>query len=179
MPCHPIIWVIFSWGWIPETLWFVNWWIVNCVWPNFQRWKSKFLMGWPWMFLLSIKKYSTEKIAVKVMRLALFSLRDCIFSKYIKITKYYLHFALEKIRNTLYNDILRIAKNLMETKENIKIEAHPFYHIICNWFSWGSRKTNFCKKKIQNGRFFKMAIFQNRQFSNFFCENFMDCSLSY
>ena len=33
---------------------------------------------------------------------------------------------------TLYNLILRIAKNLLETKENIKIASHPFYHIICD-----------------------------------------------
>ena len=33
---------------------------------------------------------------------------------------------------TLYNDILRIARNLLETRENIKIESHPFYHIICD-----------------------------------------------
>ena len=72
---------------------------------------------------------------------------------------------------TLYNDLLRIARNLLETRENVKIESHPFYHIICNWFSWGSRK------KIQNGRFFKMAVFQNRQFSKKICENFMDWSL--
>ena len=31
---------------------------------------------------------------------------------------------------TLYNDILRIARNLLETRENTKIESHPFYHII-------------------------------------------------
>ena len=31
---------------------------------------------------------------------------------------------------TLYNVILRIARNLLETRENIKIKSHPFYHII-------------------------------------------------
>jgi hypothetical protein len=41
---------------------------------------------------------------------------------------------------TLYNVILRISRNLLETRENIKIESHPFYHIICDWFSWGSSK---------------------------------------
>ena len=30
---------------------------------------------------------------------------------------------------TLYNTILRIAKNFLETRENIKILTHPFYHI--------------------------------------------------
>ena len=33
------------------------------------------------------------------------------------------------------------------------------------------------KKKIQNGRLKKKIIFQLRQFSIFFCENFMDWSL--
>ena len=33
---------------------------------------------------------------------------------------------------TLYNVILRIARNLPETKETIKIESHPFSHIICD-----------------------------------------------
>ena len=41
-----------------------------------------------------------------------------------------------RIYGTLYNIILRIARNLLETRENIKIESHPFYHIICDWFSW-------------------------------------------
>ena len=39
------------------------------------------------------------------------------------------------------------------------------------------KKIFFLKKKIQNGRFFKMAVFQNRQFSKFFRENFTDRSL--
>ena len=34
---------------------------------------------------------------------------------------------------TLYNDILRIAGNLVETRENIKIESHPFYHMDINF----------------------------------------------
>ena len=33
---------------------------------------------------------------------------------------------------TLYNVILRIARNLLETRENTKIKSHPFYHIICD-----------------------------------------------
>ena len=37
----------------------------------------------------------------------------------------------------------------------------------------------FFKKKIQNGRFFEMAVFQNRQFSKIFCENFKDWFLQY
>ena len=34
--------------------------------------------------------------------------------------------------DTLCNIILRIARNLLETMENIKMESHPFYHIICD-----------------------------------------------
>ena len=30
---------------------------------------------------------------------------------------------------TLYNAILHIARNFLETRENIKILTHPFYHI--------------------------------------------------
>ena len=32
--------------------------------------------------------------------------------------------------------ILRIARNFVETRENIKILTHPFYHINLDWFSW-------------------------------------------
>ena len=30
---------------------------------------------------------------------------------------------------TLYNAILRIARNFLETRENIKISTHPSYHV--------------------------------------------------
>ena len=36
---------------------------------------------------------------------------------------------LENLQYTLYNTILRIARNFLETRENIKILTHPFYHI--------------------------------------------------
>ena len=56
--------------------------------------------------------------------------------------------ACKKKLHKLYNVILCIARNLLETRENIKIESHPFYHIICDWFSWGS-------SKIENWGFWK------------------------
>ena len=58
--------------------------------------------------------------------------------------------------------ILRIARNLLETRENFKIESHSFYHIICDRFSWGS------SKKIQNGRFSKWPFFKIANSQNFF-----------
>ena len=36
------------------------------------------------------------------------------------------------IYRTPCNVILRIARNLLKTRENIKIESHPYYHIICD-----------------------------------------------
>ena len=36
---------------------------------------------------------------------------------------------------TLYNTILRIARNFLETRENVKIPTHPFYHKNLDWFS--------------------------------------------
>ena len=40
-----------------------------------------------------------------------------------------------KFTYTLYNVILRIARNFMETRENIKISTHLFYHINLDLFS--------------------------------------------
>ena len=34
-------------------------------------------------------------------------------------------------RSTLYNIIL--ARKFLETSKNIKIDSHPFYHIICHF----------------------------------------------
>merc|ERR1712008_132314 len=36
--------------------------------------------------------------------------------------------------STLYNVILRIARNLLETRENIKISTNPFHHINLDRF---------------------------------------------
>ena len=35
----------------------------------------------------------------------------------------------DDVVHTLYNAILRIARNFLETKESIKISTHPFYHV--------------------------------------------------
>ena len=78
---------------------------------------------------------------------------------------------------TLYNVILCIARNFLETRENVKILTHPFYHTNLDWFLWEWSKKNSKWPIFQNGRFFKMAVFQNRQFSKFFRENFTDRSL--
>ena len=50
---------------------------------------------------------------------------------------------------TLYNAILRIARNFLETRENIKISTHPFYHINLGWFS-----LEWSKKKFTENAFF-------------------------
>ena len=83
------------------------------------------------------------------------------------------------ISYTLYNAILRIARNFLETRENIKILTHPFYHINLGWFSWEWSKKIFIFLRKKNSKWptQKKLIFQNRQFSKFFHENFSDGSL--
>ena len=64
--------------------------------------------------------------------------------------------------STLYKELLRIARNLLETRENIKIESCSFYHIIFGWFSWGSsQKKIFFEKKNPKWPIFKIANSQN------------------
>ena len=57
----------------------------------------------------------------------------------------------------------------------------PIHYTIQIWTDFpkneAKRKYFFLKKKIQNGRFFKMAVLQNHQFSKIFGENFTDQSL--
>ena len=81
--------------------------------------------------------------------------------------------------HTLYNTILRIARNFLDTRENIKILTHPFYHINLGCFSWEWSKFffSFFRKKNSKWPTQKKLIFQNRQFSKFFRENFSDSSL--
>jgi hypothetical protein len=81
---------------------------------------------------------------------------------------YIIHTYVVCTLRTLYNVILRIARNFLETRENIKISTHPFYHINLDWFlwEWSKKIIFFLKKKIQNGRlkkteFFKIANSQN------------------
>ena len=75
---------------------------------------------------------------------------------------------------TLYNTILRIARNFLETRENIKISTHPFYHINLRWFSWvwSKKKNFFFRKKNSKWPTQKKLIFQNHQFSKFFSWKF-------
>ena len=84
------------------------------------------------------------------------------FSNYVCLMSWY----------TLYNAILRIARNFLETRENIKILTHPFYHINLGWFSWewSKRKLFFFEKKIQNGRLKKSSFFKIANSQNFFAK---------
>ena len=71
---------------------------------------------------------------------------------------------------TLYIVILRIARNFLETRENIKLSTHPFYHMNLDWFSF-----EWSKKKQKKAKKYKMADsknwdFQNRQFSKIFAK---------
>ena len=79
------------------------------------------------------------------------------------VTLFYTFSAI--ILHTLYNAILRIAKNFLETKENIKISTHPFYHVNLDWFSW-----EWSKKK--NGHFWKTDILDFFQKNKIFFSSF-------
>ena len=71
---------------------------------------------------------------------------------------------------TLYNAILRIVRNFLETKENIKISTHPFYHVNLDWFSWewSKKKIFFWKKKSKMAVFQKWPFFKIANSQNFF-----------
>ena len=58
---------------------------------------------------------------------------------------------------TLYNVILRIARNLLKTSENIKISTHPFYHRNLDCFSWEWSKKKFKMADFSKWPFFKIA----------------------
>ena len=62
--------------------------------------------------------------------------------------------------STLYNVILRIARNLLETRENVKISTYPFYHTNLDWFlwEWSKKKSKFFFFFFLNKKF-KMADF--------------------
>ena len=68
-------------------------------------------------------------------------------------------------KDTLYNTILGIVRNLLETRENIKIESHQFYHNLWLIFMGIKQKFFFCIKKSKMADFSKWPIFQNRRFS--------------
>ena len=63
--------------------------------------------------------------------------------------------------HTLYNAILRTARIFLETRKNIKISTHLFYHINLGRFSWEWSK----KKKIFSKKKFKMADSKKAHFS--------------
>ena len=59
------------------------------------------------------------------------------------------------ITDTLYNAILRIARNLLETRENIKVSPiHSITKFVTNFHG------DQAKKKFQNGRFSKWLFFK-------------------
>ena len=86
--------------------------------------------------------------------------REIASAKYMKIQAFAIH--------TLYNEILRKARNLLQIRENIIIESHPFYHLICYWFSWGwSKKSFFLKKNIKMANSKKMSFSKSPILKNF------------
>ena len=74
------------------------------------------------------------------------------------------------IKLTLYNEILRIARNFLETRENVKISTHPVYRMNLDWFSWEWSKINlfFQEKKFNMANFSKWPFFKINNSQKFF-----------
>ena len=64
---------------------------------------------------------------------------------------------------TLYNVILRIARNCLETRVIIKISIHPCCPRNFDWFSmgWSKKNKKIPKKKIQNGWLKQIEFFNS------------------
>ena len=76
-------------------------------------------------------------------------------NKYFNVSRQTLEFL-----NSLYIVLSRIARNFLETRENVKNLTLPFYHTNLDWFSWEWSKKNFFEETNS-----KWPIFQNRRFS--------------
>ena len=108
----------------------------------------------------------------KLWTLINFPVQNCCMKCPLILTLSYIYMYCpqNEIGSTLYNVILRIARNFLESRENIKISTHPFYHINLGWFSleWSKKKIFFFEKKIQNGRLKKSSFFKIANSQNFF-----------
>ena len=80
------------------------------------------------------------------------------FWNFCLLIKY--HITHTPLHHTLYNVMLRIARNFLESRENIKIFTHPLYHVNLGWFSWEWSKFFFFFSKKK----FKMANSKNWDF---------------
>ena len=76
------------------------------------------------------------------------------------------------IIHTLYNVLLRMARNLLETRENVKILTHSFYHTNLDWFSWewSKKKFFFWRKKFKMADFSKWPFFKIANPRDFFAK---------
>ena len=63
---------------------------------------------------------------------------------------------------TLYNELLRIARNLLETRKNIKIESCSFYHIICDFENGHFENRSFWIFLFQKKNFFLLDPHENQ-----------------
>ena len=87
-------------------------------------------------------------------------------SNYWEHEFYYLARAI--LRYTLYNVILCISRNFLETRENIKILAHPYkFELI---FMGIKHFLFFFEKRIQNGQLEETEIFKIANSQNYFAK---------
>ena len=91
---------------------------------------EKLMVGTKFSDYLGLKHYRNAKKIKHFNHLGL-AQRPQSFSSYHNISPAGNsgHQLKKHVLVTLYNAILRIARNFLETRENIKISTHPFYHI--------------------------------------------------
>ena len=116
---------------------------------------------------IRVRLYASDVTKKKLLNLALW-----------RFGSLNLTFLLFAFVNTLYNTILRIARNFLEARENIKILTHPLNHTNFYSFSWEwSKKIFFDKKKIKMTYSKKLRFSKSPILNLFFCQIFTDLSL--
>ena len=84
------------------------------------------IVGFRFMFICVWKRMRQmdDRIVTKIILRCL-----QMISMFLSSIKTYFFTSKKHLVSTLYNAILRIARNFLETRENIKILTHPFSHI--------------------------------------------------
>ena len=91
---------------------------------------------------------------------------------------FFLQFVLLRKRYTLAAEMFGVGDFWLEIRVcNYQILFHPWYPRTFEGFFIKMKQKNKKIRKVQNGRLEKNLVFQNRQFSKIFCQNFKDWSL--
>ena len=153
--CHQYYWV--------KTLWVKSW---PAKLQQIKSWLAKFPLICSLLNLISFPIWTSSN-----------SVELVLLVHTAQMTNNYNHmpFLPLVLRATLYNVLLRLARKLLETRENVNISTHPVYHINLEWFSWEWSKRIFFffflkEKKIKMADFSKWPFFKIANSRNFFAK---------